>query len=60
MGTLLHSCVEVRESIELSFEVVSVVVPGIGVLDEVDVLQGEEVWGVHRVFFSPFVSMVHC
>jgi len=33
MGTLLHTCVEVHESIELSFGVVSVVSPGIGVLD---------------------------
>ena len=30
---LLHSCVEVREPIELSYGVVSVVSPGIGVLD---------------------------
>ena len=33
MATLLHSCVEVHELIELSFGVVSVVSPGIGVLD---------------------------
>jgi len=33
MGALLHSCVEVREPIELSFEVMSVVGPNIGVLD---------------------------
>ena len=34
MGPLLHSSVEVCESIELSFGKVSGVVPGIGVLDE--------------------------
>ena len=33
MGTLLHSCVEMREPIELSFGVVSGVGPGIDVLD---------------------------
>jgi len=34
VGTLLHSCVEeVREPVELSFGVVSCVVPGIDVLD---------------------------
>jgi len=33
MGTLLHRCVEVRKAIELSFGVVSGVVPGIHVLD---------------------------
>jgi len=32
-GILLHSCVEVREPIELSFGVVSVVGPGAGVSD---------------------------
>jgi len=34
MGYLLHSCAEVLELIKLSFGVVSVVGPGIGVLDE--------------------------
>jgi len=34
MGNLLYSCMEVHELIELSFGVVSVVGPGIGVLDE--------------------------
>jgi len=33
MGTLLRHCVEVRTAIELSFGVVSVVGPGIRVLD---------------------------
>jgi len=33
MGNLLHSCVEVREPIEQSFGVISIVGPGIGVLD---------------------------
>ena len=37
MGILLRSCAEVRESIELSFGIVSVVGPGTGVLD----------WGRH-------------
>ena len=35
MGTLLRRCVEMRTAIELSFGVVSVVGPGIGVLDGV-------------------------
>jgi len=34
MGTLLHSCVEVREPIELWFEVMSVVGGGMGVLND--------------------------
>ena len=34
MGTLLHSCAKVCETIKLPFEVVSGVGPGIGVLDE--------------------------
>jgi len=38
---LLHSCVEVREPIELSFEVVSGVGPGIHVLHGVLVTQRE-------------------
>jgi len=42
MGTLLHSYVEVREPIELSFGVVSGVGRGMGVLDGVQVPQG--VW----------------
>jgi len=33
MGTLLHSCVEVHEPINLSFGMVSGVGPGIDVLD---------------------------
>ena len=33
MGPLLHSCVEVREPIELSFGMVRGVTPGIHVLD---------------------------
>jgi len=33
MGTLLHRCVKVRIAIELSFGVVSGVIPGIHVLD---------------------------
>jgi len=33
MGTLLHSCVEVREPIKLSFGAVSGVSGGMGVLD---------------------------
>jgi len=34
MGTLLRSCAEVCESVELSFGMVSVVDPGIRVLDD--------------------------
>ena len=41
MATLLHSCVEVCEPIELSFEVVSGVGPGIDVLDGGPVPQGK-------------------
>jgi len=41
MGPLLRSCVEVRAAIELLFEVVSGVTPGIHVLDGVHVPQGE-------------------
>jgi len=49
MGTLLHSCAEVREPIELSFSVVSGVGPGIDVLYGVHVAQGERVnFGVVR------------
>ena len=35
MGTLIHSCAEFHEPIELSFEVVSGVSLGIRVLDDV-------------------------
>jgi len=38
---LLHSCVEVREPIELMFGVLSGVGPGINVLDGVHVPQGK-------------------
>jgi len=48
MGTLLHSCVEVRETIELSFGVVSGISLGIRVLDGVQMPQ-EAVSG----FFAP-------
>ena len=34
METLLHSCIEVRELIELSFGVVSGWVPGVDILNE--------------------------
>jgi len=52
MGTLFHSCAEVREPIELSFGGgVSGVGPGIDVLDGVDVLQVEGGFGMlWRVF----------
>jgi len=43
MGSLLHSCAEVRIAIELSFGVVIGVGPGIDVLDGVHVPQGEGV-----------------
>jgi len=57
MGILLHSCVEMREPIELSFGVASVVGPGIGVLDGIDVLQEEGSSGIGRFrgVLSPFV-----
>jgi len=45
MGPLLHNCAEVHEPIKLSFGIVSVVSPGIGVLDGVNVLQGKGVLG---------------
>jgi len=41
MGTLLHSCAEVREPIELSFGVVSGVGGWMGELNGVHVPQGE-------------------
>ena len=40
-GTLLHSCVEVHELIELSFGVVSGVRQEVGVLDGVPVSKGK-------------------
>jgi len=43
MGTLLRSCAEVCEPIELSFGVVSEVVPGIDVRNGVHVAQREGV-----------------
>jgi len=43
VGTLLRSCVEVREPIELSFGVVSVVGPRIDIRNTVNVAQGEGV-----------------
>jgi len=53
MGTLLHSCVEVCEPIELSFGVASVVGPGIGVLDGGPrVARGGEVCGVFPIRFN--------
>ena len=42
-GPLLHSCVEMREPIELLFGVVSWVGPGIGVWNGVHVAQGDGV-----------------
>jgi len=49
MGPLLRSCMEVREPIELSFGVVSGMVPGIDVLDGVHMPQGEgAVSGIFR------------
>jgi len=61
MGTLLRSCAEMHEPIELSFGVVSVVSPGIRVLDGVDVLQGERGFLGGFAEFSPsLVSMAHC
>ena len=55
MGTLLHSCVEVCEPIELSLRVVSVVGRGVGVLNRLQMPQGE--WGfrshgLNGVFFE--------
>jgi len=56
---LLCSCAEVCEPIELSFGEVSGVGPGIGVLDEVHMLQGEG--AVSSVFcpIDPLVSMAY-
>jgi len=59
MGTLLHSCVEVSEPIELSFVVVSGVSPGIGVFDDVNMLQEEVVlWGFSPHWFQ-WVSVAY-
>jgi len=59
---LLHSCAEVREPIELSFEVVSRVGPGIDVLDggrcAASKGKGRGLGGNSE--FSPFHSMAHC
>ena len=55
-GTLLHSCVEVHEPIKLLFGMVSVVGPGIGVLDGVDMLQGERGVLVFSGSFRPIVQ----
>jgi len=60
-GDLLHSCVEVHEPIELSFGVVSVVSPGIGVFDEGRrVARGRRGSGGFAEFLPPFVSVAHC
>jgi len=59
MGTLLRSCTEVRELIELSFGEVSGVSPGIGVLDgSPRAARGR---AVSRVFcpIDSLVSMAH-
>jgi len=55
MGTLLHSCAEVRAAIELSFGFVSGVTPGIHVLYGVHVPQGE---GWILGSFTPIGPMV--
>jgi len=47
---LLHSCAEMRAAIEVSFEVMSGVGPGIHVLDRVHVPQGEG--AVLGIFFG--------
>jgi len=57
VGTLLHSCAEVREPIKLSFGVVSGVGPGIYVLDGVHVPQKEGsvlgiFWHLHPNWFQ--------
>ena len=45
MGTLWRSCAKVPEAMEMSFGVVSGVVPGIGVLDMVQIHEREgEIW----------------
>jgi len=51
MGTLLHSCVEVRKLIKLSFGVVIVVGLGIGVLDKGRrAARGRGFWGFAEFF----------
>jgi len=51
MGTLLHSCAKVREPILLSFRVIIVVGPIIGVLDGGQyAARGKGVWEVLGVF----------
>jgi len=65
MGTLLHSCVEVLEPIELSSGVVRGVGLGIGILDGVDVLQGEEAVSIGfsgfqwRIFTQKCIRLLH-
>ena len=52
-GTLLRSCAKVRELVELSFEVVSWVCRGMGVLEGVHVPQWEgAVWGIFAHWFE--------
>ena len=47
MRNLWHTCAKVREAIKLPFRVMSGISPDIGVLDEVDMPQGEgKVWGI--------------
>jgi len=47
MGNLLRTCVKVRQTIELSFGVMSGVGPGIGVLDGSSrAMEGRESFGV--------------
>jgi len=55
MGTLLHSCAEVRELIELSFMVISGVGPDIGVLDGGRCAARES--GSFVGFYPPLVSL---
>ena len=54
MGTLLRSCAKVHASMELSFEVVSGVGHGMGVLEGVHVPQGVE--GRFGDFVPPLLS----
>ena len=57
---MLHNCVEVHEPIELLFVVVSGVGRGMGVLDRIQVAQGEgAVSGVFCCETAPLISVAY-
>ena len=59
MRILLHSCVKMRELIELSFGLVSGADLGIYVLDGIQVPRGRGSFGVFRPETAPLISVAH-